>query len=585
MAAGTIDSFGIVFNPKIEGRPDAALVIGTDAQNIKWDTVKMLGIGVLPRLVISSPSPGVDNFMRFDSVALGDSVCQSVSLSNPGSDTLHFLRQIKTSSDYDFTFYPLTGTDTLILPGQSKLVNVCFHPIKNGNRQATIRFYTDVPRTFEQPSRDTSQFVLNISGVGVPFGVLSFSGPTTDTALVGVQQCITDMVKNTGQSDLTIENVSLSGVDASAFTWTPGAPITLQPGQSQTITICFKPTVKGNASATAALTVVSAGRTTTQNIPIAGFGKEVCGSSNPATQVAFSAASGGKTILGSSDSTDVVVTNCGNTTEMFSATAPAPYVVTPATSAPVAPGATTTFHVKFTPTAMAAAPGNLAITGTSGADAVTPMSIALGGIGGNVVLTATNPNPAVDTDDCQNISITVTNNGNMDWSGGTPTITGPNAADFTYVSGPGTVLAGNTGIVIVKFCPKTIGSESATLTFSGATPVPTTGAPTFQIGGTGQAPGSSSVPVTQRDGFVLGQSYPNPTTGSSNVTVTLPKAAPVRIDIVDVHGTVLRTEFTGTLNQGDHTLTIDAKGLANGTYFYVLTSGTIRLAREIAVMH
>ena len=85
-------------------------------------------------------------------------------------------------------------------------------------------------------------------------------------------------------------------------------------------------------------------------------------------------------------------------------------------------------------------------------------------------------------------------------------------------------------------------------------------------------------------GFVLNQTYPNPTTGSTVVMFTLPVNAPVRIDLIDAKGTPLRTVFAGRMTSGDHSITLDAKDLASGRYFYTLTSGNIRLIRQMILV-
>ncbi len=55
---------------------------------------------------------------------------------------------------------------------------------------------------------------------------------------------------------------------------------------------------------------------------------------------------------------------------------------------------------------------------------------------------------------------------------------------------------------------------------------------------------------------------------------TPPTDAPVRIDLIDSKGSIVRMVFTRRLSSGDHSVTLDAKDLASGTYFYTLTVGT-----------
>jgi hypothetical protein len=260
----------------------------------------------------------------------------------------------------------------------------------------------------------------------------------------------------------------------------------------------------------------------------------------------------------------------------------APYSVTPSTSGAIVPGGTATFTVSFAPTTMGAVAGTLTITGGP-----TPMALTLGGIGGDAVLTANNPNPTVDTDDTKNIDVLVTNNGNMDWNAytsGLPMLSGTFANDFTYVSGPGQVNAGSTGTLRLSFHPSTAGPESVTVTFPNESPVPSTGATTIVVNGIGALPTGGVTEVTEQNGFVLGQSYPNPMHDGASVQVTMPYAAPVRVDLVDAHGVVVKTAYTGELSRGDNTIALDAGSLASGTYFYVLTSGETRLARQFTIL-
>ena len=119
------------------------------------------------------------------------------------------------------------------------------------------------------------------------------------------------------------------------------------------------------------------------------------------------------------------------------------------------------------------------------------------------------------------------------------------------------------------------------LTFPSSSPSPIGGF-SYALTGTGVVNGVAEKAAEQ--GFLLGQSYPNPTTGSAVVMFTLPMDAPVRIDLIDAKGTLIRTAFTGRMTSGDHSVTLDAKDLASGTYFYTLTSGDIHLTRQMILV-
>ena len=574
---GMSDSIGITFTPEMEGRPDASVVISTDAVNIPVETIPLFGVGIIPRLLIT-PSQGSSSMLTFDSVVRGDSVCEVLALANPGSDTLLFSRQLE-QGDPDFTFYPLMGTDTMILPGQSKSVNVCFRPLQRGTRLATIRFYTNIPLTYEHPRRDTSQFAINVVGTGVPAGRLALEAPI-DSVAVDKQICETDTLVNVGDAALTIRSAAVGGANASEFTLSGITfPFTLSSGQQKIVTICFAPQARGLRFATLIAHGTTAGiETTTDSVLLVGFGlPKVCASATP-SPASFGLS--GKTLISTRDTTIITVTNCGDVATAYTATvSPANYTISgSSTSANVEPNGTASFTVVFAPTAIGAYPGILRFSGG------LPDSIPLNGIGAGVTATATGSAGSVGKGACQNFTVTITNTGNMDWNAGTPTIAGANASDFTIVSGPtpNPIPAGGTATVTIRFCSSIVGAETATLSFPSSNPSPIGGF-SYALTGTGVVNGVSE--KTAEQGFELGQSYPNPTTGSAVVMFTLPTDAPVRIDLIDAKGSIVRTVFTGRMTSGDHTVTLDAKDLASGTYFYTLTSGDIHLSRQMILVH
>ncbi len=583
LAVGKTDSIGIRFTPKLEGRPDAAVVINTNAFNIPWDTVALFGVGRLARLVVAaaggnSGGYGASINLRFDSVALGDSVCQSLSLHNTGSDTLKILRQVVTSSDYDFSYYPLTGSDTMLVPDQTKLVNLCFKPIKAGARLASIRYFTNIPMTYESTPRDTSQFNVNVSGVGVPFGRLDVQGRFTDSVLVATKDCITATLHNSGQTDLTINSATLSGTYNSEYTltWTGGAPsFVLTPGSSKTVQICFTPGDRGPRPAMLKLVGSTSGQPIVDSLAIAGYGLHMCGTPTPAALY-------DTVMLGARDSKTIAVQNCGEVTTIdsasFSATTSQSFAFGSGISATVLPGNSGNFTVMFSPTALGAANGMLNFTPSP---AIPPVPLYGYGIG--VITKGANTPASAKKGDCVNDTINFPNNGNISWNPGTPTLGGPDAADFTIVSSTtGATAAGGTVQVILKFCPSKVGAEMVTIDFPSSSPEPylwttdTINANGLQAGAVAER--------SEQNGFVLGQCYPNPTNASAQVALSLPIDASVRMDIIDATGAVVRNAFSGRLSTGDHTLSIDAKGLASGTYYYVVTSGDVRLTRQMVLV-
>src|SRR5205085_1017622 len=108
--------------------------------------------------------------------------------------------------------------------------------------------------------------------------------------------------------------------------------------------------------------------------PIGVYGLATCASADQATL--FNTA---KTLVSHSDTTTVVVTNCGEAAATYNASvsgasASSYAIVGSSTSAVVAPGSTTSFSVAFAPTDRAIASAMLTISGDS-ASGITPIEI------------------------------------------------------------------------------------------------------------------------------------------------------------------------------------------------------------------
>ncbi len=576
-----MDSVGVRFAPRLEGRPDAKVVISTDAANIPQDTIPLYGIGTLPHLVITVPAPGSGNTVMFDSVAIGDSVCQTVQLTNTGTDTLQILKQLVTYGDYDFTYYPLTGTDTTILPGgATKFVDVCFKPLKFGTRLATLRIFTNIPRTFKKPSRDTGEFDVSVTGIGVPYGELGLAGSISDTAEVGKTNCITDTLENFGQSQLTLTGVKITGPNSSAFTITGATPpVALAAGGMQIVTICYQASARGSQYDTLFLTGSTSEKSVADTIILQGVGVQACVSAD--AMISFGMDS--MTMVGASDTNCITVTNCGDIATTYTATAPTGSgysLEPPMTSAVIPAGGTAQFCVVFTPSSVGAASGSIQISGGP-----NPTTTILNGVGAGVLAvgSGTDTKP-VAIGSCDTFAVTITDNGNVPWTPGTGSIGGTNASDFTIVGGPTPALIpanGGTATVMIQFCASQNGTESMTLTFPSSSPTPVQN---FSYSATAIGSSAGVTMRTEQDGFSLGASYPNPTTGSADLMVTLPYQAPVRIDLIDATGAFVKTAFQGQLAGGSQMITLNAKGLPSGTYFYQLSSGDVRLTRQMSLI-
>ncbi|MDP4243575.1 MAG: choice-of-anchor D domain-containing protein, partial [Bacteroidota bacterium] len=423
MAPGGFDSIGVRFKPRLEGRPDAQLVVNTNTFNLPSDTVQMWGVGILGHLVIT-PERGLSTVggagtLVFDSVAIGDSICRSLTLHNIGSDTINILRQIVTYGDYDFSFYPLTGADTMLVPDASKIVNVCFKPIKQGARFASIRFYSNIPLTYPD-NRDTSQFLISVTGTGVPYGILSLAGTVLDSALLDSTVCSTVTIKNSGLSDLRVDSSMITGSNASDFTFSGASfPMLLPSGASVPVSVCFKTSTRGPETATLVLNGTTSGRPLTQSLPLEGVGLAACLDAAPSPLAFGSAAYSGMTLAGTENDTCITVTNCGDVPETFSAalspgTSNAYSLIAPFIVGPIAPGGTGTLCVAFKPDTIGIMPGSVIVSASE--KAASTKTLPLAGTGAGVVISGSGQGKLTSLTKCDTFAVTIQNTGNTPWT-------------------------------------------------------------------------------------------------------------------------------------------------------------------------
>ena len=444
-----------------------------------------------------------------------------------------------------------------------------------GYRQARLRILTDIPMTFEDPARDTSDFAINIQGTGVPFGQLSLGNYEVDSSIVGLEIYQMDTLWNTGDYSIVIHSANIVGANASEFTLQNATfPLTIEPRSFTVITMCSTPAERGLRDAAIVAIMSSNSRLDTVTLPLAVYGQVVC--AEPSTLALFNET---LTLVGQMDSMMVTITNCGDIPAAYTAALPggttAYQIIGNATSPVIAPGATHDFWVRFVPTVRGAMSSNLSITAPN----VTPMNIALAGTGAGV--TAAHNTFAITptvVGENSSFTVTVTNNGNIEWMTGTPLVTG---AGYTTSSTGLTLAPGASGDITFTFAPTVVGANAASVTFPNADPLE---APIFTINLNGQGLSSSSVDRTALLGFVLEQNYPNPVNSSTTISFTTPRAATVTISVIDMTGALVKTVASSNFPMGENTVEFDASELAQGTYLYVLTSEGVQLTRQMTIV-
>jgi hypothetical protein len=85
--------------------------------------------------------------------------------------------------------------------------------------------------------------------------------------------------------------------------------------------------------------------------------------------------------------------------------------------------------------------------------------------------------------------------------------------------------------------------------------------------------------------FTLQQNYPNPFNPTTEIRFSVEKSGPATVKLFNTVGQLVRNLFDGEVEAGRYVrLSVDASGLASGTYVYVLQSGGREIARRMMVL-
>ncbi len=92
---------------------------------------------------------------------------------------------------------------------------------------------------------------------------------------------------------------------------------------------------------------------------------------------------------------------------------------------------------------------------------------------------------------------------------------------------------------------------------------------------------ASSVLDAGAGSLSLEPNYPNPFSGSTELSYTTATDGPVRVSIVDARGTEVAVPLDKFQQAGLHSATLDFKALAAGTYFAVVRTPNASMMRAM----
>jgi HYDIN/CFA65/VesB family protein/ASPM-SPD-2-Hydin domain-containing protein len=204
--------------------------VTSDAKSKSPFKVSLKGNGTQAGLTISPSS------LSFSNGIVGQTSTQVVKLTNGGSSNLQLSAAAISGAQFGMSGLTVPAT---IPSGQSISFSVQFTPTLTGTTSGTISFTDNAPG---------SPQTLALTGSAVSATAQLSANPTSmnfGNVQVGSSSLLAATFTNTGNSDVTISNVTVSGTGYSASGVASG--LILAPSQSATLTVTFAPTGLSNA--------------------------------------------------------------------------------------------------------------------------------------------------------------------------------------------------------------------------------------------------------------------------------------------------------------------------------------------------
>lgn len=499
LGAGQSCAVSVFFAPTGMGAAQGSLALATD---VGTATVRLSGIGAL---YTANITPALLDFG--DGYVNSTSVPQSVSLSNTGNRPL----PVNSTSVTGPFKLNRDSCGTAVAAGTTCTYDIAFAPTAMGDTSGNFSVQTPAGGrsvTLHGFGRQSSQ--------DVTVGALAF-----DPLAVGMTSSAQAVsLTNTGNTTLNVNSVAASG----PFNVSHNCPAALAGGASCMASVTFAPVTMGAAAGSLVFTSSLGTRTVT----LSGTGLQALAGIAPA-QLVF----GSQPVSVASDAKAVTLTNSGNTSlSVGAATASPPYTIASSTcGASLDAGASCTYSVTYTPTAMGAANGTLSVQTGAGAQ-----SVALSGTGLQAVTGAAPSQLAFGNQTVGSVSaaqmVTLSNTGNTATTLGATVATAPFSIASTTCGA--TLDAGASCTLAVTFAPTVMGNVSGSLTLpTGA------GAKSVALSGTGmQTSGDLSIGT-----LAFGSQAVNTTSAAQAVTLTNTGNAPLTVTSVTTNG-----QFNATHN-------------------------------------
>src|SRR3989441_4515 len=471
VAPGASCTISISFTPAATGARTATVTITDDAPGSP-QSVSLAGMGIAPAVTLAPT-----NLAFGDQRLSTTSPAQTVTLTNSGTATLS-ITSIALAGLNPGDFAIAAGTTctngATVVAGASCLLNLTFTPTAASARTATVTITDDAPGSPQSVSLAGTGIVpaVTLAPTNLAFGTqrLSTTSPVQTVTLT-----------NSGTATLSITSIVLAGLNPGDFAIAadntcPTGAGSVAPGASCTISISFTPEATGARTATVTITDDAAGSPQSASLDCRHFVPAV---TVAPTNLAF----GTQRLSTTSPVQTVTLTNRVTPLFFFNDTAPTEIytlslhdalpISCPTGAGSVAPGASCTISISFTPEATGARTATVTITDDAAgspqctrldsthylpSDTVVCSNLAFG----TQRLSTTSP---VQT-------VTLTNSGTsfFFFNDTAPTeiypLSLPDALPISCPTGAGSVAPGASCTISISFTPEATGARTATVTIT-----------------------------------------------------------------------------------------------------------------------
>jgi hypothetical protein len=330
-----------------------------------------MAVLLVPRIVSAAPVIDAPASLNFGPVVVAQSSGLSLTIGNTGNNNLN-VNSITVSGAYFSASPPVTPFT--IVSGNIVTFTVTFAPMARGPRSGTVTIASNDPVT---PSK-----VVSLSGSGVAPVISTPASQAFGNVSVNSNADLNLVITNSstdGGQILNVTGISLTGADASMFSYTPPVTTTIPPNNGTgTWVMHFLPTSSGSKSATATISSTDP-LTPSKTVTLTGTGTMPALSTSPASMPPF-----GEVHVATTSDQTVIITNAGNaaltlTSLAFTGPDAGSFSVyaPPALPVNLGPSAQVSITVRFAPATLGAKSATFQIASN---DPVTPTkSLTLSG--------------------------------------------------------------------------------------------------------------------------------------------------------------------------------------------------------------